>query len=132
MLHEGLALGHARANDAAARAGAEWMASAMEAFKRYAINNKYFTTEQVRMANPDLPEPPDRRAWGAVPRVAKKEGFVRAHGWTRADSRTVHGMVVTMWESGIYQGESNERTDTTQEDQSGGQLVQRGDRRSDA
>ena len=106
MKHEGLELGHARADDAAAHAGTAWMADALYAFKAHALHHKYFTTEQVRLANPQLPEPPDRRAWGAVPRLAKKEGIVRAHGWTRADSRTVHGMVVTMWESGIYIGES--------------------------
>lgn len=106
MKHEGLELGHAKADSAAARAGAAWMADALRAFKSHAMLHKYFTTEQVRLANPHLAEPPDRRAWGAVPRLAKKEGIVRAHGWTRADSRTVHGMVVTMWESSIYTGES--------------------------
>jgi hypothetical protein len=106
MSHEGLAIGHASADSAASRAGTAWIAEAMHAFRVHALHNKYFTTEQVRLANPDIPEPPDRRAWGAVPRIAKKEGIIRAHGWTRADSRTVHGMVVTMWESGIYKGES--------------------------
>ena len=106
MKHEGLALGHASADIAAAHAGAAWMAQAVHAFRSHALRNKYFTTEQVRLANPDIPEPPDRRAWGAVPRVAKKDGVIRAHGWTRADSRTVHGMVVTLWESTIYVGES--------------------------
>lgn len=106
--HEGLAIGHKRANDAAEHAGGEWLELALDAFKNYAINHKQFTTEEVRLAHPNLPEPPDKRAWGAVPRIAKKEGLISAQGWTRANSHTVHGMVVTLWESRIYKGETNE------------------------
>ena len=106
--HEGLSIGHKRANDAAEHAGDEWLELALEAFKNYATNHKRFTTEEVRLAHPNLPEPPDKRAWGAVPRIAKKDGLISAQGWTRANSNTVHGMVVTMWESRIYKGETHE------------------------
>jgi hypothetical protein len=104
-MHEGLAIGHKRAEDAAKHAGNEWLEAALGAFKDYAIKHKHFTTEDVRSASPHLPNPPDKRAWGAVPRIAKKDGIVSAHGWTRANSHTVHGMIVTLWESRIYQGE---------------------------
>lgn len=107
-MHEGLAIGHKRADDAAKHAGDEWLNEALCAFKNHAIKHKYFTTEDVRSAAPNLPNPPDKRAWGAVPRIAKKEGIVSAHGWTRANSPTVHGMVVTLWKSCIYQGEPHE------------------------
>lgn len=106
--HEGLAIGHKRANEAAEHAGGEWLELAIDAFKNHAINHKQFTTEEVRLAHPNLPEPPDKRAWGAIPRIAKKEGFISAKGWTRANSHTVHGMVVTLWESRIYKGETYE------------------------
>lgn len=106
--HEGLALGHRMADLAAEHAGDDWLDEARFAFREYAKRNRFFTTEQVRMANPDLPKPPDARAWGAIPRMAVREGTVTPHGWTRADSRSVHGMVVTLWESKIYKGEVDE------------------------
>ena len=106
--HEGLAIGHARANDAALHAGDSWVSTAIEAFRAHALTNQWFTTEQVRLSFPDLPEPPDKRAWGAVPRLAQKEGIVMPHGWVRASSPTVHGMVVTLWESRIYRGEAKQ------------------------
>ncbi len=107
-MHEGLAIGHKRADDAARHAGNEWLEQALHAFKNHAAKHKYFTTEDVRSASPNLPSPPDKRAWGAVPRIAKKDGIVSAYGWTRANSHTVHGMVVTLWESRIYQGEQHD------------------------
>jgi len=106
--HEGLAIGHARANDAALHAGDSWVSTAVEAFRAHALTNQWFTTEQVRQAYPDLPEPPDKRAWGAVPRLAQREGVVTPHGWVRASSPTVHGMVVTLWKSSIYRGEAKQ------------------------
>lgn len=108
-MHEGLAEGHNRAQDAADHAGEDWQEQAMNAFRSHAEKNKTFTTEQVRAAHPELPEPPDKRAWGAIPRIAKRRGIVNSHGWTRADSHTVHGMVVTLWKSNIYTGECLEQ-----------------------
>lgn len=99
--HQGLAIGHAMAEVAAKNAGSEWVATALEAVRRHALTNKYFTTEQVRAAYEDLPEPPDRRAWGAVVRKAQKEGLIQSHGLVRSQNLTRHGMVVTMWESKV-------------------------------
>ena len=107
-MHEGLAIGHKRAEDAAKHAGNDWLEAALAAFRDYALTHKRFTTEDVRSAFPHIPNPPDKRAWGAVPRLAKKDGIISAHGWTRANSHTVHGMVVTLWESRIYQGEPHD------------------------
>jgi hypothetical protein len=101
MTNQGLVLGHAMADKAGERAGSGWVRIALDAVRKFAIENDSFTTEQVRFANPDLPEPPDKRAWGAVVRIAKKEGFIEASGWVRAESLTVHGMVVTKWSSKI-------------------------------
>lgn len=104
MTHEGLQLGHSMAEVAANNAGFEWKLLALEAMRQHALHNKYFTTEEVRRANPNMPEPPDKRAWGAIARLAKKEGLVQSDSWVRAESLTVHGMVVTLWESRIYKG----------------------------
>ena len=99
MKHEGLALGHAMAEVAGKHAGDDWMEMALEALRTHATAHKYFTTEQVRGAHPELPEPPDKRAWGAVTRKAKVEGIIRAHGWMRSQNLSRHGMHVTVWES---------------------------------
>jgi len=102
--HEGLALGHAMAEVAADRAGDWWQDEAYEAFRQFALRNELFTTETVRLAFPDMDAPPDSRAWGAVALRAKRNNVVVADGWVRAESRTVHGMVVTAWRSKIFQG----------------------------
>lgn len=97
--NESLALGHSMAEVAGDNAGDDWKEAAFEAFVAHARTHKFFTTEEVRQNNPDLPSPPDTRAWGAVARRAVKDGVVKSAGWTRAKSMTVHGMVVTRWES---------------------------------
>lgn len=106
MEHEGLALGHKMAEIAGSNAGEDWVEMAVEAIEDYAHSHEKFTTEQVRAAYPDMPQPPDKRAWGAAVKAARKAGHIEPHGWVRADSRTVHGMVVTMWASKIYRGEA--------------------------
>jgi hypothetical protein len=78
LMNKGLETGHAMAELAADRAGFDWKLLALEAVRQHALKKRYFTTEQVRGANPDLPEPPDKRAWGAIARLAKKEGQIRA------------------------------------------------------
>lgn len=98
-MNEGLQLGLDMAELAAKHAGEQWKADAYQAFVAYARKNKRFTTEQVRKANPDFPPAPDQRAWGAIAKQAERDDIVSSAGWTRAKSKTVHGMVVTLWES---------------------------------
>ena len=99
--NEGLAIGHEMAEIAANHAGEDWKEMAYDAFVSYARSHDKFTTEEIRQDNPELPSPPDTRAWGAIARRAVADDIVRSAGWTRAKSRTVHGMVVTLWESKI-------------------------------
>ena len=108
----GLAIGHAMADLAANKAGKEWQAEAFYAFKLHAMKHQFFTTEEVRAANPDIPPPPDERAWGSVALRAKRENLVVGSEWVRANSRTVHGMVVTRWHSNIYRPEQGAGHDT--------------------
>lgn len=82
---------------AADHAGDEWKKLAAEAFRQYARTHAEFRTEQVRDANPDIPEPPDKRAWGSIAVAAAKAGLVRSGGTVKAHSRTVHRMSVTLW-----------------------------------
>jgi hypothetical protein len=107
-MNEGLELGHAMAAVAADNAGTEWKRVAYEAFVTYAKKHPYFVTEDVRAANSHLPAPPDKRAWGQIALTAKREGIVFGHSLVRAKSRTVHGMIVTMWKSKIYNGSPSE------------------------
>ena len=106
--NEGLRLGHAMAEVAANNAGETWKRLAYEAFVKYARGREFFLTEDVRAANPDLPTPPDMRAWGQVALSAKREGVVSGQSFTRAKSRSVHGMVVTMWRSNIFKKDVRE------------------------
>jgi hypothetical protein len=104
-IHEGLALGHRAAEVAADNAGLAWRGTAFDAFVSYAKTHEFFTTEEVRLSHPDLPFPPDTRAWGAIPRQAIKENIIEGAGWVRANDRNVHGRLITKWHSKIYQGE---------------------------
>lgn len=93
----GRKLGHEAAERAANKAGEDWKAQAYRAFVAFARRGAPFTTEQVRADNPDIPSPPDMRAWGQIAAEAQRNGVVVSIGLTRARSRTVHGMIVTKW-----------------------------------
>jgi hypothetical protein len=101
-MNEGLIIGHAMAEVAANNAGELWKKEAFYAFKQYAMQHSHFTTEEVRAANPDLPPPPDDRAWGSIALRAGREGMVVGSGWVRSSNRSAHGRVVTMWQSLIF------------------------------
>lgn len=90
-----LALGHRLAGLAADKAGDDWKDEAFAAFCRHAAMGEPFTTEDVRLANPSLPPPPDRRAWGQVALRAQREEVVVAIGQRRVKSS--HGMFKTLW-----------------------------------
>ena len=94
-----LEIGHEMAERAADHAGEEWKEIAFNAFRRHAEKHWEFLTEDVRRANPDLPPPPDTRAWGQVALRAKREGIVRALGYAQTSSKTAHGCPATKWES---------------------------------
>lgn len=99
QLNKGLKIGHAKAKAAADNASKEWTKSALDALQEFSKTTELFTTEQIRESFPELPEPPDKRAWGHVARLAHKKGIIEAHGWVRAGNRSVHGAVVTQWRS---------------------------------
>jgi hypothetical protein len=103
FIHEGLALGYEAAEAAAEHAGTKWRETAFDAFIKYAKTHEFFTTEDVRLAYPDIPFPPDTRAWGAIPRQAKKQNIIEGTGLVRANDRNVHGRFITQWRSKIYQ-----------------------------
>jgi len=101
MKQLGLDLGYAKADQAANAAGGEWCDLAYSAFHYHAKHNAQFTTEQVRNCS-DVDTPRDLRAWGSIARRAKEEGMVVFVGWARAENPRVHGSVISLWESKIY------------------------------
>jgi hypothetical protein len=107
-LNESVELGHAMAELSANKAGDEWREEAYAAFCQYAKAHPYFTNEEVRAANPDLVAPFDERAWGAIALRAKRQDIVVSHSWVRARSQTVHGSIITQWESKIYGRENDQ------------------------
>jgi len=100
----GTEIGHAKAKQAADHAGETWQKTAYDAFLAFAKTHNTFKTEDVRNANPDLPPPPDARAWGAIVLKAKRNNIVAGDGPVKAENLGVHGMYVTLWKSKIYQG----------------------------
>jgi hypothetical protein len=104
LIAEGVRLGHEGADRAADAAGELWKADALEAFIRHARRHKNFTTEDVRLANPDLRCASDLRAWGHIATRAKKDGVVEHAGYARSISANVHSSVNTLWGSLIFEG----------------------------
>lgn len=101
----GTEIGHAKAKQAAAHAGETWQQKAYDAFVAFAKTRSAFKTEDVRSANPDIPPPPDPRAWGAISLMAKRNDIVVGGKPVKAENPRVHGMYVTLWTSKIYQGQ---------------------------
>jgi hypothetical protein len=99
--NEGSAIGHAMAELAGDNAGEVWKEIAYDAFVTYAREHPQFTTEDVRRANPELPPPPDNRAWGAIARRGTKNKIIVSLGWVRAKNLNVHGRAVVNWQSKI-------------------------------
>ena len=86
------------AEKAAASAGDEWKAEAYAAFCAYAATaTEPFITEDVRRANPQIPEPPDGRAWGGIVTRAKGAGVVVRAGFKRARDPKVHRSINPAW-----------------------------------
>lgn len=76
----------------------DWSALAEAVMDRASIEMNSFTTEEVRTLYGDLlPEPPDKRAWGAVATKLARARKIERVGFVKAKSRTVHGMYVSLW-----------------------------------
>jgi hypothetical protein len=101
-MNEGLQIGHEMAEIAANNAGETWKRMAYEAFVKYAKSHEFFVTEDVRNNNLNMPPPPDKRAWGYIALIAKREDIVSSHSLVRSKSRICHGRILTMWKSNIF------------------------------
>ncbi len=88
-------------------AGEDWQASAYEII--WLCANKYqefFYDDYHRLAaTMELPPPPDKRAWGAVMRAAKKAGWITKTGvYWKSAARVCHGADKPVYRSNIYAG----------------------------
>ena len=109
--HEGLAIGHSMAEVSADNAGEAWKAEAYAAFRKHAIKNLIFTTEDVRKANEDMPHPPDTRAWGHIALRAKRDNIIEFFTLMHSTSKSTHGRLITKWRSTIYRGKDENNND---------------------
>ena len=96
---QGVLFGQEMAKLAADKAGSEWKKQALQAFLEHAMRHDEFTTEDVRLAHPNLPPPPDNRAWGYVASQAKRMGRIERVGYQPSISKHVHGTTVSLWKA---------------------------------
>ena len=84
-----------------------WSERAMDMLKDYLELLRYglgegqqFTSEMVReyAEQMGLPDPPDKRAWGAVMVKAARAGLIVKKGWTTSRNPKVHCSPTSLWE----------------------------------
>lgn len=88
-----------RAVDHADREIPSWSDVALEYVRQYARNHGEFLSEEPRQyaESRGLPDPPDKRAWGAVMLRAARAGYIRKIGYAQANDPRVHGSINTLW-----------------------------------
>ncbi|WP_342617200.1 hypothetical protein [Rhodoferax sp. GW822-FHT02A01] len=91
-------IGHAKAHQAADRAGAEWQAVAMEALRTFAKSHQQFTVEDVRKEFSTIKAPTDK-AWGSIAIRARNAGLIEAIGNIKVQGGR---MVATLWRSRVH------------------------------
>lgn len=79
----------------------DWSIKAFSALKHFAqCNRGEFMCEQVRQyaaAHLSLPEPPSKRAWGAVMLMGAKEGIIKQTGYGKTKSASAHRTPAAVW-----------------------------------
>lgn len=94
--------GAARAVEHADAVFHEWSAVAYSALLRFLLKTPLedlfgFTAEDVRGASPEVPEPPDRRAWGHVMLRAARAKLISQDGYRTHRARSRHCGISTVW-----------------------------------
>ena len=79
-----------------------WSAIALKFVTHYALNNRTFSGEQVRIASRGVvPAPPHLRAWGGVMMKAAKMAIIRKCGYVQVDNPLAHKATAALWKSNI-------------------------------
>jgi len=95
----------ARAAEKAQRLVPEWTALALQAMHEYALRHPQFTTEEVRLASPQVPAASDAHAWGHIVMQACSNGLCRpTQQFSKSMARGSHGRDIRIWISCIYRG----------------------------
>jgi hypothetical protein len=75
-----------------------WGEMAYDFLLHFLRTNQAFLTEDVRIASTDIvPDPPSKRAWGAVILKAKREGLVRRIGFRNVKNPKAHCTPAALW-----------------------------------
>jgi hypothetical protein len=78
-----------------------WTERALAYFVAYAKARptSAFLTEDVRFAASldGLPPPPDRRAWGYIPKAAQAQGVIAHAGYARQKAANCHASPKSLW-----------------------------------
>jgi ribosomal protein L36 len=77
----------------------EWSESAFNFLKDYLKTHNEFMLEDVRMSSQNIiPEPPSKRAWGAIAVRGAKVGLIRRKGYQNVINPKAHATPATLWE----------------------------------
>jgi hypothetical protein len=85
-------------NQSLENAGEKWGAIAYSFLLKYTKENKTFMAEDVRVASEGfVPEPPSKRAWGAIFVMAKKNKIITSVGFSNVKNPKAHRTPATLW-----------------------------------
>lgn len=77
----------------------KWGKYAYSFLLEYIKSNKRFMAEDVRVASKGVvPEPPSKRAWGAIFVSAKKNKLIKSIGFGNVKNPKAHRTPATLWE----------------------------------
>ena len=77
----------------------KWGALAYSFLLHYIKENDTFMAEDVRVASEGVvPEPPSKRAWGAIFVMAKKNKIIKSIGFSHVKNPKAHRTPATLWE----------------------------------
>lgn len=76
----------------------KWGEHAYHFLLGYVKTNETFMAEDVRVASEGIvPEPPSKRAWGAIFVMAKKNELIRSIGFGNVKNPKAHRTPATLW-----------------------------------
>jgi len=76
----------------------KWGVLAYSFLLKYIKENDTFMAEDVRVASKGfVPEPPSRRAWGAIFVMAKKNNVIKSIGFSSVKNPKAHRTPATLW-----------------------------------
>lgn len=91
------------AEDSANRKIKNWSTDAISFLREFCLNNKYFTTAEMRKASSEIvQQPSELRAWGSVIRKASKMKWIEKSGFKEVEYENSNNSFMTVWKSNLY------------------------------